>query len=400
MAIIRPIFQHFYSNGDHSELLTDLFRQPNFGDIIIMTAFSLSRGVIDLLGDSPISDKNIIVYTGIRNEITSAQALHTYLKVGCKLFCVDTGRSDLIFHPKLYLAYNSDNAKAVIGSANTTLGGLRNNIESSFLVLMDRHDPEDERLFQEILTTASNFHAEYPNNVLEVINHSQVTELFNKGLVSDERQIPLRQSSKRRGDRTNLQTDTPRININIRHSDISTQDLSGIPVITDEPHDTYIENDETLETPNLLILRGQLVYEKSSLSRSDAQIVPEGSNPTGNIRLARSNFTINGQQIDWRIYFRNEVFGSYDWQVTDLSKPTQENALVSFRIFLMGIYYGHYDLRLSHDPEREAGQNNVPTWLHWGTEVGKIIRQLHVENRTLRIYAPDATGQPFTLTID
>jgi len=35
-----------------------------------------------------------------------------------------------------------------------------------------------------------------------------------------------------------------------------------------------------------------------------------GSNPTGNLKLTQA-----GHNIDWRTYFRYEMFGDLDWSV-------------------------------------------------------------------------------------
>ena len=85
----------------HAEVLGEIFE----GDVeraIISVAFASEDGV-DLIEPvlAPHADK-ITVFAGIRNEITSAQALKRLLAIGVSLNAVDTGSRTLLFHPKLY----------------------------------------------------------------------------------------------------------------------------------------------------------------------------------------------------------------------------------------------------------------------------------------------------------
>ncbi|KQQ05903.1 hypothetical protein ASF42_05020 [Rathayibacter sp. Leaf294] len=48
---------------------------------------------------------------------------------------------------------------------------------------------------------------------------------------------------------------------------------------------------------------------------------------------------------------------------------------MTFDAYINGETLGPIDLRVSHNPNRTAGQNNVPTVLHWGSELGKLLRK-------------------------
>ncbi|MBE7439202.1 MAG: hypothetical protein HS115_12150 [Spirochaetales bacterium] len=148
-------------------------------------------------------------------------------------------------------------------------------------------EPSDASYLLQVTGSLRELQTRYPDNIALIQTHAQIDELFRRGLLVDERQVPQAQGTRRRG--TSVGQDTPRITIP-REPDL---EPVNIQVLSDEPH-VEQENEDRLDAPGLLILRSQLVYEKLELSRSDAQIVPEGSNPTGNVRLSGANFTING----------------------------------------------------------------------------------------------------------
>lgn len=355
-----------------------------------MSAFTLASGIDRLFDDIEIGQRKRTVITGIRNGITSAQALRRFLQLGFDTYIIDTGRSDLLFHAKVFAFYDEKKASVVLGSANLTTGGLLNNIEAGTLIELELDNKDDKAYLQAITCTLTQLQVSYPANIRLIQRHDEIDDLFRRGLVIDERQAPQAHSMRHRAP-TPAQ-DTPRINIH-REPDTAVD----IQVLTGEPHFVENENEDRIESPNLLILRSQLVYEKQTLSRSDAQIVSGGTNPTGNVRLSGSGFSINGQPIDWRTYFRNEVFGAYLWNRKN--GGSSEEAMVDFRVIINGVDYGIHSIRLSHDPEREAKQNNVPTWLHWGNLIS-IVQAINIEGRSLKIYSPAEENTPFVIMID
>src|SRR5690606_36037997 len=100
-AMTLELILQGFTARTHAEVLGEMFD----GDVecaIISVAFASKDGV-DLIEPvlAPHADK-IIVFAGIRNEITSAQALKRLLDIGVSLYAVDTGSRTLLFHPKLY----------------------------------------------------------------------------------------------------------------------------------------------------------------------------------------------------------------------------------------------------------------------------------------------------------
>ena len=148
------------------------------------------------------------------------------------------------------------------------------------------------------------------------------------------------------------------------------------------------------------IEKGELVWQKHNLPSSDAQQVKGNTNVTGVLRLGQADYRIDGYLIDKNTYFRQIVFGGLNWIETPRknNSPLQE-ARAEFDIFIDNQYFGTTQLRISHDPERISGQANIPTTIHWGTEVVAVLKNNNVVGKRLSLYMPIAEGEPFTLEI-
>ena len=126
------------------------------------------------------------VFVGIRNEITSKEGLLALLNAGVNLHYVDTGARNLVFHPKVYVARSETRAAVVVGSANMTLGGLNNNIESSVVLDLDLNHGGDLDFVESIVTEFEELVAEHPRHVARIEDAADVEELYRQGRVSDE----------------------------------------------------------------------------------------------------------------------------------------------------------------------------------------------------------------------
>src|SRR5206468_12116874 len=130
-----------------------------------------------------------------------------------------------------------------------------------------------------------------------------------------------------------------------------------------------------------------LVWQKLSLSQSDAQRVPAGSNPTGNMKLSQAKFSINNAFIDQTTYFRNIIFRNLTWITPKPNNNSYEETFCPFNITILGNSRGVQTLKLSHDPVRIAGQGNTPTWLHWGNTLISLFQQMNITGKTLNLYS-------------
>ncbi len=124
------------TTANHSDSIKNLLL-PNPNHILISVAFVREPGLEALEASiTPHADKTKF-FVGIRNDITSIQAIKRLLAMNVEVYVVDTGSRNTIFHPKLYYAGNEENAIVIIGSANLTFGGLHNNIEASTFIRLD-----------------------------------------------------------------------------------------------------------------------------------------------------------------------------------------------------------------------------------------------------------------------
>jgi hypothetical protein len=94
-----------------------------------------------------------------------------------------------------------------------------------------------------------------------------------------------------------------------------------------------------------------------------------------------------GHDIDHLTWFRRTFFREpVDWKpAVDRGKKPIELADVEFDVTIDGVDRGTFKLKVDHGPHRESKQGNVPTLIHWGPELGAMLR------------AHDHSGQMLTL---
>jgi HKD family nuclease len=176
----------------HIEAVRRLFEVAGLERIIIGVAFANERGV-ELLADEiePVGDK-VTALVGIRNAITSRQGLTRLLELGVTLFVVDTGRRTLLFHPKLYFARGTTEARLVVGSANLTAGGLNNNIEAGVAIDLDLANNADRVLAAEIEDEFDQTVSRFSNNIIAVETVQAIQDLQDTNRLLDEAEIRIR----------------------------------------------------------------------------------------------------------------------------------------------------------------------------------------------------------------
>ncbi|MFM8331286.1 MAG: hypothetical protein ACKN9T_06325, partial [Candidatus Methylumidiphilus sp.] len=109
---------------NHADAIQKLLSLPDPTQILVSVAFVRESG-LDAFEEA-IKPYSAIAkfYIGIRNEITSIQAIKRLLAMNVEVYVVDTASRNILFHPKLYFVGNAKHATAIIGSANLTFGGL------------------------------------------------------------------------------------------------------------------------------------------------------------------------------------------------------------------------------------------------------------------------------------
>lgn len=129
----------------------------NAFDIRIAVAFVSGDGLSYLLPSmrSAIEKKaNIEFLVGMDPRVTDPYAVRDLYNLLIKsstgvLLCFVSRNSSAIYHPKIYLAKDNQNATAIIGSSNLTRRGLVRNIEANVVI----KDQINSEIMSEIYTT-------------------------------------------------------------------------------------------------------------------------------------------------------------------------------------------------------------------------------------------------------
>ena len=377
----------------HAKALEEMF----VGELeraIITVAFVSDDGVslIEPLL-APHTDK-ITVFAGIRNEITSAQAMKRLLAMGVSLFAVDTGSGTLLFHPKMYHVRGDKAAQLSVGSANLTLGGLNNNIEAGLLLDLDLDDKDDSKFIDELESSFDGLAGEHPENVFQINDEAAIDELLDAGRLIDETATPPPRSPTRA--RAGSTDPTPRMKMHpkpVRGKPKPKAPPASAPApapaaATAAPGSA--PGASATVAPGL-----ELVWESKPLSRRSLGI-PTGpnSNPTGSTTLGSGTF----DDIDRVTYFRDDLFGHLNWTLNGAI----ETAPQEFDLLIKGILLGSYSLTLRHSRTRVAAfpeDKNPPTSLSWN-EARQLVAREDLLDRTMKIWRSTADPTKFQVEID
>lgn len=376
----------------HGNVLSEMFA----GDIeraIISVAFVSSDGVDHIEPLLAAQADQITIYAGIRNEITSAQALKRLLEIGVSLYAVDTGSRSLLFHPKLYHVRREETAQLSVGSANLTLGGMNNNIEAGILIELSLADEDDAAFVDELEASFDGLVAAHPENVFEVADEAAIDELLNAGRLIDETAAPPpRSPTKAKAGSTDP---TPRMKmqpkpVRGKAKPKAPPAPAAAPAAAAAPAPGNTPGVSVTVAPDL-----ELVWESKPLSRRSLGI-PTGpnSNPTGSTTLGSGTF----DDIDRVTYFRDELFGHLPWTLTGaIETATQE-----FDLVIKGVLVGTFDMTLRHSLTRAAAapvDSNSPSGLSWN-EARPLVAREDLLGRTMRIWRSTVDQDDFQIEID
>jgi HKD family nuclease len=359
MADLNFIMQAV-TTANHAESIRKLLALPNPTQIIVSVAFVRTTG-LDAIQDSikPIAAKTKF-FVGIRNDITSIQAIKQLLALKLDLYAVDTGSRQVIFHPKLYLAANNSNAIAIVGSANMTFTGLHNNIEVSTGMALDfAKNPADKTFVNTVVLAFDTMLATHPNHVFKIKDEKHANQLFDEGRLADETVIvaPTSGSSVRKGVRDEL---TPmKLNrVNRPHPSKAKAAPAKVAVPAKAAPDKAIPSPiKPIKGTNYL------VWERKPLSERDLNI-PKGANtnPTGSMGFKKGLY----DDIDQRHYFYDDVFTNLSWK-PDTPGSKKLKATARFELVIKNISYGVFDLVVAHSTDTTSTsykQSNFMTQLH------------------------------------
>lgn len=382
---MRFLLQPFGTPTDtHFPVIQALLGAPELDAFLFASAFVRQSGVVQIEGALGKRQGAVTVVAGVNNGVTSLQGLQSLLGAGAKVFAFDTGSRSRIFHPKVFLGWGASKARLIIGSANLTRAGLGNNVEASLELNLDLSTAVGKATLDAVRSALTGAQVQFPEHCRPVLSLKELQALLDEGRLEDEDATP----------------DAPEVPAGKPPKVSKPGSLKPIPLPW-VPAKASKKTKAPTPPPSVTaaaatargaVSRGPLVWQKANLKGTDAQQPPSpGTNPTGNLRLSVSNFKVGAKLIDKITYFRKNVFGGLVWA----KSGTTESATASCNILKAGASLGAFDLKLSHDLKRIAGQNNVPTVLHWGDATG-AVRKAKVQGLTLRLYGVGPDGR-FTI---
>ena len=377
------------TKANHAAAIQELLRLPDSTEVLVSVAFVREAGLDAVeAAIKPLAAKAKF-FVGIRNDITSIQAVKRLLAMKVELYAVDTGSRNTLFHPKLYFVANANQAKVIIGSANLTFGGLHNNIEVSARVKLDLSNAADKKFANEVANAFAEMLKKHPRHVFLIKDEKHADELFESGRLADETLVrspsALGRVKKGKGD------DLPPMKLTrVRHSRIK----SAVVKLIAAMKPTKAAAVPVVQPPSVA---KYLVWESKPLARRDLTI-PEaaGTHATGSVNLDKG---LLPEEVDHRHYFRNDVFRNLAW--ASRSKTVDE-AFAKFQLVLKGINYGEFDLAIRHSnstTSKAYKQRNAMTRLSWGSMRQHIARP-DLIGRTLALYRDELDPRRFILEID
>lgn len=370
--------QGFDGSNNHSLKVVEYLSKPDVEEVIFSIAFVKTSGLKLIESRLKNIHDKAIFFIGIRNGITSIQAIFKLIDLKTKIYVVDTGTTSVVYHPKVFIISTKDNIYSIFGSANLTSGGLASNIEFSSLIKFPRSDTEINSFKNKLLELPSKF----PGNIYQINTKKEAFALFKKGLLIDER-ITRSPSLNMMGDVSAPKDTTPRIKLDRPKSIIVRKNKKPRPIVSKKA------------IP--ILNQWLLVWESKELKERDLCIPSSGrTNPTGSMLFKKGTF----QNIDQREYFRNEVFKELEW-AQDQRIMHYERVIARFILEIRGVNYGQHELKLSHDTDKESKsyqQNNSMTQVHWG-EIKALIGDRELLGETLKLYKQNSKPPIYMIKI-
>jgi len=379
----------------HGDVLAH-FLKKGFEKVLLGVAFTRAQGVQAFLEPIAVSDRSkVTVFLGIRNGVTSYQALELLFFSGITVYTVDTGATTTIFHPKVFLVQGKKNSNVIIGSANLTFNGLNNNIEASSLIELDLENSEDCAFEAQIFSSFHKMVTDFPKHVKKVEFPDDILEMTKNGLLIDEAIEFKTVATPNKGNFEEqslmpLHRKTP---ISVIKRISKSARIDQLPIAGNVvPLGSSISPSAPSKD------EFYLVWQSLELKERDLNIpTGVGTNPTGSMYWKKGAY----ENIDQRHHFRDEVFSGLSWEI-DWDLPHYERAHALFHIIVMAKYQGGFNLKLSHNNNIESTtykQKNSMTQVSWGI-AKELIAKRNLLGRIMYLYRKDTSPPQFLIQID
>lgn len=327
MADLKYIMQGFQEDINFFDEIKEVLEKDDFTSVWILTAFINERAIHNLMPSIKKSKADISFIIGIRNNVSTYQALKCLININVSVF--DTARVESIFHAKVVAGSGLTTAKIICGSANITTGGLANNIETGIISKLNLECEADKKFWTEVREYIDNIIHNYPKNVKRISEERELDELYKQGLVVDENQRRLRSNfsgEDKEKQEKSIVSRFPLANKKLLNLGNKQKQTNAILRKLNQ-----ITVEETCEE----------VWRSNKLTKSHLGIVKRGTHAKGEMSLGKGRY----RQIDQFTYFRDTVFQDLEWKN---NKNGDEIALAYFTMIICGINYGEYKLRILH----------------------------------------------------
>ncbi|MBQ3545652.1 MAG: phospholipase D family protein [Lachnospiraceae bacterium] len=373
MANLHYIMQGFSKKINFCDEIIHLVKNRDYKEMYVLTAF-VNEFAVKLLEEEIVnSNVKITFIAGVRNGVTTYQALERLLQMGIDVYSFDTARSEGIFHVKTIIAFNDYEAKVICGSANFTTGGLINNIEAGFISELNLREKGDKCIFDEVMDYINEliaFRYEYPQNIIYIDSCDKIDKLKEQGLLVDERKKTKKIFNSNNESDNETRTIVSKFPLERKKIKLPSQKNRQMEAIYRKVSNMTIE-DVCVE-----------VWKSKPLKKTHLGITnKKRTNVKGEMGLGKGKY--KNQNIDQMTYFRYDVFEKLEWKKNQKGDEIAEG---KFTLIISGINYGEYCLQILHKREGMVAydQNNYVTSIRWG-ECSKIIKNESLLGKTLTL---------------
>lgn len=381
----------------HADELKILLSKEGCKRVLGSVAFVLQDGVSAIAPQLKSVSKVATFFVGIRNDITSVQAVKALLGLGVRVYAVDTGTRSVIFHPKLFLSEGKTTARLVIGSANMTFSGLHNNIEAGAILDLDLKNKDDKQFLETTIKTLESLPAQFPDHVFQIKDAAAADALFDDGRLMDEDVVraPVVASTLRKGNRDSLKAMKL-----VRHAPPHRKraKMKKKAAVAPAAPQAAAAPAAVVPVPAIPNPDFVLIWESKGLTERDLNIPSgDGTHATGSMLWKKGA----AEDIDQRHFFRDEAFDGLDWK-PDPQKPHLERVEALFEIVVKCLNFGEHTLKLTHNKDTKSAsykQKNSMTQVHWGS-VLKFVAKRDLLGRIMSLYRKEGKPPRFVIEID
>lgn len=376
LVLLQKKTQGITGEWNYRKEVASMLSNEKYHRFTIATAFATENGVNLLEEAWGNAAGKVKVYVGVRNGVTTYQAIVKLLAVGAKVYGVDTGSAAKIFHEKTYTAGNDEEAIVLTGSGNLTRGGLIANIESGVLAECNFQNENDFSFYQSCLEQLEILEEAYPQNVYD-INLVMAGKLLESGILLDEKKTVPRTVKGTAG------TNTVSVEVPPMKTYIEKTGGKKVGKVAD-PKENYVlaVPEETESEYDLLNFKE--LWQSKELTSRDLNIPSNGStNPTGSMLLKKGVYDINQQS-----YFYEEAFADLNWTPGIDKKQVFLYAKAHFDFLIDDVFIKGHELLIKHDPRTNTKtylQKQPMTHLLWG-EAKTLISKPHLLNEVMTLY--------------